>query len=471
MHSASEAVMARDDRAASRVASEPAVDLDVQLHDSGHLEWEVSAPLPAPGHTLSYQVRLRIEVPDASWTHHDPWHHFRARSRLQAPRLGDVAAGGAPADLRRATLGAVRDGKSSLSRARRAMRALLRGEVEQLAAVRTHLATAEARLLAELPAGPDEEPVLRMSEEYRAARWCLELSNLLAWADRTCPPEVAGQEWQAARDAVAARALEALENARRKSDFDPADSRGQEGFLRRAGQLKRKFHRHLFLDAEILEPDRKFGHLIAAFVAILASTWAFIWQIAWANQYMSSALPVTTLCFVGVVAGVLYAVKDRIKEVGRRWLSSRLRQTYADRIVKLRLLEEMDHRQPVIARSLESIRVTDVRTVGEDRVTTLEVLLRLKLYGRRAPLDGGMRRIKHFLRYDFSQALVGMERAPHPLAVPDANGGVRILQVPKTYAMPLRCEVMDGVGRVTRAFEGTLVAADTRLVRLERTVD
>ena len=87
----------------------------------------------------------------------------------------------------------------------------------------------------------------------------------------------------AAAESEMARALSA-ELAHRQSRgyicAEPSSPAGLEHYLERASQLKKHFQEVFFLEAQTYKVAERIHHWVAAFVAIVASTWAFVWQIA-----------------------------------------------------------------------------------------------------------------------------------------------------------------------------------------------
>ncbi len=444
----------------------PSFALEVRVHDAAHLEWEVSAPLPAVGVDLHYEVTMTMEVPDGIWAHHEPWNHFRVRSRLQAPSLSDLERPGGGRAVQIWALATVREAKARLLVSRRALRESARSKVPLDEAGMDLLALdlraqleAASHTLASKPDYVEGEGAIE-ARDYLDARYWLELSDTLALLDRLCKtrPPLARL-----RPILVEYIVKAIDELREHVRFNLKDARGREELVRWVSERKRLFHRRLFLDAVTVEPDRRFGNWIAAVVAVVASTWAFIWQLAWTNQMVQTGLPITTLFLVGAFAGVLYAVKDRIKEVGRRWLSDRLRSTVADRVVRLYLRPDTDARRAKLGRSMESIRISEALRPDGTQVTQLEVKLRLTIHGRLAPLTFGIRRVKHFMRYDFSRLLLGLERASTSLAVPHAERGMHVVEVAKTHELDVVCVLSDGSGAIISTDSGRLLVSEKGL--------
>src|SRR5262249_6013185 len=118
---------------------------------------------------------------------------------------------------------------------------------------------------------------------------------------------------------------------------DPSSPTALEQYLDRASRLKRHFQEVLFLEAETYQVADRIHHWVAAFVAVLASTWAFVWQIALANRQPSTGSQVGSgIVMLAVIAGLVYAAKDRIKELGRSWISGNVHRLYAQRVARFR---------------------------------------------------------------------------------------------------------------------------------------
>ena len=87
---------------------------------------------------------------------------------------------------------------------------------------------------------------------------------------------------------------------------DPSSPQALERYLERSSRLKKHFQEVLFLDPETFHVAERAYHWIAGFVAVVASTWAFAWQIALlnqANQSSSAQTFSTGLITLALVAG------------------------------------------------------------------------------------------------------------------------------------------------------------------------
>ena len=89
------------------------------------------------------------------------------------------------------------------------------------------------------------------------------------------------------------------------------------------------FQEVLFLEHETVHIVDRLSHVSAALVALVASTWAFGWQLALIDKGISlGARFGSGLTTVALVAGLIYATKDRMKELGRNFLARKLNDVY-----------------------------------------------------------------------------------------------------------------------------------------------
>ena len=91
-----------------------------------------------------------------------------------------------------------------------------------------------------------------------------------------------------------------------------------------------------FLEAHTYKVAERIHHWVAAFAAIFASTWAFVWQITVMNRPSMGSKVSSGVILVATLGGVIYASKDRIKEIGRAWISGNVHRFYAQRVASWR---------------------------------------------------------------------------------------------------------------------------------------
>lgn len=465
-----EAVSAPTGPAAGGVGS---YRLDVAIHDITRLQWVASAPLTESGERRSYTIEMTLDVPEHLWTQHSLWDAFWVRTRLQSPDHGVRAT------RPRSLLDDIRHEALRVSRRmkrleRRVERALERGE-DGGAELDRLISYVRGRRAAVLHTGQDAAEAIET--EARLAAEYLSVSLLSAFArlrDRVPKNTVAAQRLTAAI---------VTERAYRRAQGWPTprgDGRkGLERWLCRRSALKKHFHQLLWLDADAYKPEVRLANWIAAFVAVVASTWAFSWQLAYMNELISGGMSLMSMVMAGAVAGVLYAVKDRIKELGRRWIGRRVRDGIADKVVHLHLQKRVDKRRGRLLSSRENLRAVHVyRTdplnpaLGETvSVVALTVSLRLDQHGLRVPGDWGVGGVKHVMRYDLSALLPRLDHGRREVPVTRADGRVHLASVRKLYGLKVRCVLKDEAGGVALCRHGEVLLDRGGLRRLRMAED
>src|SRR5262249_60757504 len=86
---------------------------------------------------------------------------------------------------------------------------------------------------------------------------------------------------------------------------DPTSLGALECYLDRASRLKKHFQEVLFLEPERYEVAARLHHWVAAFVALIASTWAFVWQIVLLNSRNTGTKIGSSVIFAAAAAGLL----------------------------------------------------------------------------------------------------------------------------------------------------------------------
>ncbi len=258
---------------------------------------------------------------------------------------------------------------------------------------------------------------------------------------------------------------------RQAAPFAPAEV---EAYVNRAAQLKKHFQQALFLDATAFMLDERLRNWIAATMAMVAAVFYFAWQISVLNAVTTGATTVS-LALAALVGALVYAAKDRIKEVGRSWLAEKLKHTYADRIARLRLQERMDPQRSEFVLARETITVQKYlepdRFNPELGLTTpvyrLRIRERLRHTGLAQLHAHGLLGLKHVFRYDLSPLLAKLDdHQKHvPVLGPD---GLTLRSASRVYLLPviarLTRQELDG-DRELLCLRGHLVLRGRRLVR------
>jgi hypothetical protein len=471
----------------------------VAVHDASRLEWSVSLPLPAAGEPVRYRLKVEVEVPQNAFVRHVPWDQLQAFTRLDGPAItavGDLVTIDA---LRRDALAIA----NQLSRAADGFTRHCR-LAASLFATAPHSELEEALVIwidaavriAEDSRGrlgriPENEPAelareRALVDEYISVR----LFEMLAGAEHALTNLASSKSAHVERitpvvDAVEGRLAHALaaELAYRAergfANADPTSPHALERYLERASRLKKHFQEVLFLEQETFQIAERAYHWIAGFVALLASTWAFLWQLFLTNRGLAAGTVSSGIVAIAIAAGIVYATKDRIKEIGRNWMTRRVHRVWgAQRVSRYRAPERRLASRDIIVSARESFdqmsrRVADALN-PECGATRALTVLRYEHTGvvlpNKALAASGVRRVKHVFRYDLSPLFARLDDATKQVPVLDKSSQrVRFIDAPRCYRLPLHV-VMEVDGE--RHSEEAMVVMHKRgLERLERRDD
>lgn len=467
----------------------------VGVHDTSRLEWSVSLRLPDDG-PVDYSIDVELQIPGQA--RHSPWDQMQSFTRLDGPALGMGAESALDIDglrrgavavankLARSSDGFARDCRLAASlfaappqvgeltrqlhRWLNIARAVVRESRAQLVAFREE----DTRELARERELADEFISVRLLELFAGAE-----RSLRGVADSKSPhlealKTVIGELEQRVADSLGEELGYRHDHA--WIEADPSSVARLEAYVERASRLKKHFQQVLFLEPETFQVADRIHHWVAAFVAVLASTWAFAWQIALMNQAPTTGTQVGSgIVFLAVIAGVVYATKDRIKELGRTWISGHVHRIYAQRVARFRAPARRLPTRDVIVSARESI--DQVVTTIPDALnphagatlpaTVVHYVHKGRIFPQRQLAESGVRRIKHVYRYDLSPLFARLDDAVKPVPVLDAvTRRVRFIDAPRCYRIPVRIRVRTGRREWDDA--ATLVLHKRGLDRLER---
>ncbi|MBX3185649.1 MAG: hypothetical protein KF819_01485 [Labilithrix sp.] len=470
----------------------------VGVHDASRLEWSLSVPLPTEA-PLDYSLHVEIQIPTNTFVRHTPWDQMQAFTRLDGPALAQTGDAVSIDQLRRGALAMANqlarasDGFARHCRLAGSLFATAaHSELEDAltiwieAAVRISL---EARSKLTCPTEGDPAEVERerqLVDEYISVR----LLEALAGAERGLAGLASSKSTHAARvkpvvAAVESRLAEVLSEelgyreARGFTNADPTSPEALEAYLERSSLLKKHFQEVLFLDPESFQVAERAYHWIAGFVAVVASTWAFAWQFALASQANAAETVSSGLITLAVIAGLVYAAKDRIKEIGRNWMTRRVHRVWgAQRVTRYRAPARRLPGRDIVASARESFNQS-VATLpdplnAESGATVPVTVLSYDHRGQVVPhaqLHGtGVRRVKHVFRYDLSPMFARLDDATKPVPVlDDVSRKVRFIDAPRCYRVPIKLRVECAGEKYEEA--ATLVLHKRGLERLDREKD
>ncbi len=486
------------DGAGVDLPAEGGAAVKIGIHDASRLEWSVSLELPQNGaKKIAYAIEVEMEIPSNAFARHSPWDQLQSFTRLDGPAEpvgGDVVSIDAlrrgaltlAAKLARASEGFARHCRLASS----IMLEAPPSDLEPLLVVWIEAAlkmVEHARARLTIPNGDEAQELLRergLVDEYASVR----LLEMLAGVERALAAMASSRHAAALAPAIArveARVADALEReVSRRADMkyigaDPSSPDALERYLDRASRLKKHFQEVLFLEPERYEVADRIHHWVAGFVAVLASTWAFIWQIVLMNRAPSTGSQIGSgVMVLAVIAGLVYATKDRIKEMGRNWISGNVHRFYAQRVARFRAPVRRLPGRDVIVSARESIDSRTTQTPDslnpESGATMPATLIKYvqkgQIDGARGLFEQGVRRIKHVFRYDLSPLFARLDDAEKPVPVLDAaTRRVRFTNAPRCYRVPVRVRVRTRDGVILE--EATIVLHKRGLDRLERARD
>ncbi len=462
------------------------------IHDASRAEWTVVVPLPVAG-PLAYCIDVEFAIPSQAFVRHSPWDHLQSFARLDGGSADELRHNAVTIDtLRRTVLAHAqrlsRESEAFARTCRLAASLMVPGAVGTLDLTASVEAAAkwmgEAREeLLEPVAG--EPPSLRrerrLADEYLSVRLLeflagVERSLMAASTSRTAHAEALAPAVHDAGSA-AATLLEGELLHRRAAHYvyaDPDSLAAQERYLERASQLKKHFQEVLFLDCEHVQVADRIQHAVAAVAGVFAAAAAFAMQF-WVTSRAASAERIGSSVFVlMLIAGISYAFRDRFKEIGRTWISGRVRRFYAERIARFRAPARRLPGRDIVASAKESFSVSSSEkddylnpAAGARRaVTTLHYRHRGMVLPQPQLAAGGVERVKHTFRYDLSRLFSRLDDAVKEIPVLDvAARRVRFVEAPRCYRVPMQVRV--SIGREHFLEEGTLIMHKRGLDRIE----
>lgn len=445
-------------------ADAPKPGLKIAVHDRSRVEWVATVPIAAPGIEHTWEITFDLQVPDAIFLPHRPWDHFTVHSRLMSPLLspGRHQEGAPIEQLRRRALAAAHATKQATAALvrevyglRRKDRVLSELEAARLESQLQHIVEDAAESRAALTYLRDaRDQALELEHGLADEFVSNQLLMMVVRLTRALAPRRtrAGGVEPAMLGAVASlhQALRAAlqdETAHRRAAgmhfADMPDERSIEGYVQRGALLKKHFQQALFLDARAYMIDQRLHNWIAAGMAMVAFVIMFAGQV-WLMNSAMTAMTTLSLLFAGSVGALVYAAKDRIKEVGRDWVARRVKDSYADRVAHLSLQARMDPNCSDFALARETISIQrnlhcdplNAALGTTSVVHRLVIRERLKHKGLPILQQQGLLGLKHVFRYDLSPFFARMDDL---LKLVPVIGAERVLikTATRVYTLPV----------------------------------
>jgi hypothetical protein len=226
------------------------------------------------------------------------------------------------------------------------------------------------------------------------------------------------------------------------------------------------------LEREAYPLDDRFQQWVATFSALIAGMVVFGVQFVLGRWALGAQLS-SGLALLILLAGVTYAARDRLKEIGRAWITGKVYRMHAQRLVICRLSGQGDSKKNVILRAREwANETTMVRPDplnpegGSMRVTVVHHLHRAHLIANATITASGARRIRQVFRYDLSPLFSRLQNPVKPVPVIDpATRHAVFVDAPRRYHLPVHAHV--SMQDMKREVDVTLVVDKLGISRLE----
>ncbi len=444
------------------------VRLWLGVHDLSRIEWTAAVQIPDKAER-KYDVQLAVEIPATLFPSHSVWEHLQIFTRLQSPaEEGPLEIDREDIEeLRRDTLGVTHRLKRLAQRFERtcvAASAQLREEPDpQLPKTLTDAVTQAVDLVAEMRAalvvGPEANGQVQrecaLADEFLSHALidffagCERAVDETLFSDKSTIKEAHAPWSEDLRCLLAEGLSEELVHRRGKGYITPhADGHAElAAFLERASRLKKHFQDVLYLDVEAYFVDSRVRNYTGVVAASLA---AFMWlsfTLLPIGPGTRAGLGVGTFA---VAFALAYAIKDRIKELTRGWITGRLMRLYGQRMVTLKLPSRIDPARRVLIETRETFDVDDAPFAANDlrevnaapdigapkRVVQLKFRMRAMLHPSVALERAHIYSIKHIFRYDLSPIFARLDNAVKQVPVLDGNRRVRFADAPREYRFP-----------------------------------
>lgn len=465
--------------------------LRIGVHDTSRVECTVTLPLEK--REYEFEIEFMVEVPANLISITDLWTHFQELARLHSPHTDSWASANGNDDLRRATLAITHRLKLLQDRHGRtctvANSLLLQeprrdcaGELEPIIDEGVTLVRQARERLAGLASAGASPQESRLADEFLSTKLLDFLSELerdvngglLAASGRFREHYVAAAA--RLRERIAKELAAELSRRAEKGFLNPSgeSSAELEDYLERASHLKKHFQEVLFLELSTEAVEGKLKNVVASVAAIIAALFYFVAMIG-PTIFMPGAISIGTTALIGAL---VYALKDRIKEVFRGWLNKRILKHYGTRRVYLRVPQRLIRSQPLVVSSHDVFTVT-----YENRHDTLNPEIgatrrfAVLHYRKRGVVEQtaacarelerkGLKSVKQIFRFDLSMVFPRLDDPSKRIPVLAKDGqSVTWVDAPRTYHFPVTARIVTPDGATTAT--GEIVAQKSGITRLD----
>jgi hypothetical protein len=442
--------------------SAPEPPIRAHIHDASRFEWTIVIPLPDHG-KRQYTIEVEFELPAKAVSSTTPW------EQLQTFTCLDGASGVLPSDdatidtLRRAAVSlsqqlkharqgferhcsAAAEGADAVEEGHtRAFLAIwlnagvrlareTRTKLTQSTALDTPLSTRERELIDEfvsvglLEMLVDADRVLQMVTRRRPV-----LAGEHAFA------EVRRLLDEAVRDELAYRTSRRFRSAEVKS------CTSVELYAARTAQLKKHFEEVLFLDRETHLVDERLTRWTTVVSALFAGMLAFALQLVFGGRLPEASRVGSGIVVLTIIAGIAYAMRNRIREAARAWLTGKVYRYHAQRTSSCRVPGRRVPSRDVIVRAREwcnqTTRTQPDPLSAESGASLSPTLVEYIQKGTVAwPMSfaaSGAKSIRHVFRYDLSPLFPRLHDEVTRVPAIETERRIRFVDALRRYRVPL----------------------------------
>jgi hypothetical protein len=451
--------------ALSEIGGTGDLPLRLRIHDSSRFEWTLSIPLP-PARKVAYDLLVQLEIPTGAVGRQNPWEQLQTFSRLDGPTGVSTSHDVTVDALRRGAvtltqmLARARDGFARHCKALFDMQGGTEAEgpaakgfeggekgflLIWLEAALKAVHDAREKLVTRDAGEPPE--IVRERElvdEYVSVR----LLEMLAESQRSLQSAARSGAPAELTDGVRARIEEALRDEfayRERKKFLRAEMRsdaGVDAYLARAARLKKHFEEVLFLDRETEQLDERVQQWMSTLGALLGGIVAFVAiQVALTHRRPGPIEVGWGLATLAMIAGLGYAARHHLRELGRGWLAGKVVRFHAQRISRCRVPSRRLPSKDVIVEAREWChQATTSRPdplnpeAGASlRITHVHYLHKGVVHPQRELAGAGVKSVRHIFRYDLSSLFPRLDDDRKLVPVIDGNGQVSVIEAMRKY--------------------------------------
>lgn len=444
------------------------------MHDASRLEWVASIPL-IDNEDSEFTIEFELEVPAHLFVAHDYWRNLQMLSRFESPL---EATDGAP-PLKACTADELREVALSFAHRIKVLRQNLVRDcfmansmlappptprraqilVEAFVAVQNELGAARDQLRRCVSAELTREREL--ADEFLSNQ----MLDFLTHAHRAIEEQLlraGGPHTEALREVAAGFARCVSEGIGREvthreacaylTPTDNHDANVLEQYLERANALKKHFQGFLFLRPHAIFVDNQLRSWGGVAGAMTASVFAF-----WINKSLIGGHAAQASLGLGALASagaVVYAIQDRIKEMGRNFLSAKVGRYYAQRVTQLfapsRGKKPGERRIGGLRESLTAKPAERPDPLNPELAQRPVVVVRYRAKGSLRADDSLGRRqlhgVKQIFRYDLSWLFARLDDPLKQVPIVGREGSMSLAAAPRCYRLPalVRLQTREG---------------------------